>query len=106
MYFTLVLLTLRRDVKLLSFGGEQDDEMEPVEFKKKNIARPDCKCPRRALRTTAEQKVAVVDNPSATGILMPESLLGPPKKYNEPPRERASEKEPKVHTLQLLLSNE
>ncbi|KAG1770246.1 cyclophilin-like domain-containing protein [Suillus occidentalis] len=69
----------KKDVKLLSFGGEQDGETEPVEFKKKNIARPD-----------------LVDNPSAKGILMSESLLGPPKKYNEPPRERASEKESKL----------
>jgi hypothetical protein len=40
--FTLVLLTLRRDVKLLSFEEEQDGETEPIAFKKKNIARPDC----------------------------------------------------------------
>ncbi|KAG2110502.1 cyclophilin-like domain-containing protein [Suillus discolor] len=70
----------KKDVKLLSFGGEQDDETEPVAFKKKNIARPD-----------------LVDNPDATGIPMPESLLGPPKKSNEPPRERASEKESSKH---------
>lgn len=58
-------------------------------------------------KTTAEQKVAVVDNPDAAGIPTPESLLGPPKKSNEPPRERASEKESsKVHTLQLLPNKE
>ncbi|KAG1743036.1 cyclophilin-like domain-containing protein [Suillus lakei] len=67
----------KKDVKLLSFGGDQDGETEPVAFKKKNIARPD-----------------LVDNPDATGIPTPESLLGPPKKSKEQPRERASEKEP------------
>ncbi|KAG2071067.1 cyclophilin-like protein [Suillus decipiens] len=70
----------KKDVKLLSFGEEQDDETEPVAFRKKNIVRPD-----------------LVDNSSATGIPMPESLLGPPKKSNEPPRERGSEKEPSKH---------
>jgi peptidyl-prolyl cis-trans isomerase SDCCAG10 len=70
----------KKDVKLLSFGEEQDGETEPIAFKKKNIARPD-----------------LVDNPNATGISMPESLLNPPKKSSEPPRERASEKEPSKH---------
>lgn len=70
----------KKDVKLLSFGEEQDGETEPIAFKKKNIARPD-----------------LVDNPNATGIPMPESLLNPPKKSSEPPRERASEKEPSKH---------
>ena len=36
-------LTFRfRDVKLLSFGGEEEAEEEPVVFKKKPIVRPDC----------------------------------------------------------------
>ena len=30
-----------RDVKLLSFGGEEEAEEEPVVFKKKPIVRPD-----------------------------------------------------------------
>lgn len=79
-FCAVVLLTLLRDVKLLSFGEEQDGETEPVAFRKKNIVRPD-----------------LVDNSSATGIPMPESLLGPPKKSNEPLRERGSEKEPSKH---------
>ena len=33
-----------RDVKLLSFGGDEDAEEEPVVFKKKSIVRPDRAC--------------------------------------------------------------
>ncbi|KAG0694871.1 cyclophilin-like domain-containing protein [Suillus ampliporus] len=66
----------KKDVKLLSFGGDQDGETEPVAFKKKNIARPD-----------------LIENPSATMIPMPESLLAPPKKSKEQPRERVPETE-------------
>jgi hypothetical protein len=42
----IILLTGKRDVKLLSFGEDQDGEEEPVTFKKR-IARPDCKCTMR-----------------------------------------------------------
>jgi peptidyl-prolyl cis-trans isomerase SDCCAG10 len=44
---TIILLTGQRDVKLLSFGGNEDgeEETEPIAFKKKNIARPDCESP-------------------------------------------------------------
>ena len=38
-----------RDVKLLSFGGEEEAEEEPVVFKKKPIVRPD----RESSRTDA-----------------------------------------------------
>jgi hypothetical protein len=36
-----------RDTKLLSFGDEdggEEEEEEPTSFKKKPLARPDCKC--------------------------------------------------------------
>ena len=32
-----------RDTKLLSFGGEDGEEEEPISFKKKPLVRPDCK---------------------------------------------------------------
>ena len=33
-----------RDIKLLSFGGEDgEEEEEPTSFKKKPLVRPDCK---------------------------------------------------------------
>ena len=35
------MLARHRDVKLLSFGGDEEAEEEPVVFKKKPIVRPD-----------------------------------------------------------------
>ena len=106
MYLALVMLTEPRDVKLLSFGGDQDgeEETETVAFKKKNIARPDCECTsQRAVTIAAKQKVAVIENPSGTVMPMPEALPGPPKTSKEQLRERALEKETslKVHLFSV-----
>lgn len=42
----LVIDERDRDVKLLSFGGDEDAEPEPTTFKKKPIVRPDRECSR------------------------------------------------------------
>jgi peptidyl-prolyl cis-trans isomerase SDCCAG10 len=56
--------------------------------------------------TGANQKFVVIENLDATAVPMPESLLGPPKKSKEQPRERTLEKESvKVRHSQRLPSD-
>lgn len=40
-YFIISIALFARDTKLLSFQDDDAEEEEPVQFKKKNIARPD-----------------------------------------------------------------